>query len=54
MAEYVEKNKHLIKDWIIKHHYSNEKEFNELYDEFYNNYGECYTYSFVLYQKLQK
>ena len=51
---YIEKNKNLFTNWITKKHYKNDKELNELYDEFYNNGGECYVYSFILYQKLKK
>ena len=52
--DYLEEEKHLLTNWIIKNNYKNEEEFNDLYDEFYDNGGECYVYSFVLYQKLKK
>jgi hypothetical protein len=42
------------KNWIVKEHFQNEKELNELYDEYYNNGGKCYIYSIILFQKLRK
>ena len=53
-TEYVAINKDIIKNWVIKNHFKNENEKNELYNEFYNNGGKCYNDSFVMYQKLQK
>jgi hypothetical protein len=52
--DYITIRKNLIKNWVIKNHFKNEEEINELYNEFYNNGGECLFYSFVMYQKLQK
>ena len=52
--DYINKNKDIIKNWNIKDHYKNDEEMNELHNEFYDNGGKCYIYSFILYQKLQK
>jgi hypothetical protein len=42
------------KKWVLKKHYNDEEEYKKLYNEFYENNGKCYIYSFILFQKLSK